>query len=300
MGIFSRVEYALVNIETKEDVYVSKEFIEKEYVLKEIEKDNLPDVLYRLEERKSGRKIRNAWLMKKPRQPKSAEDLAAKSREDAEAFISQDAKDIKDRVEAHKAFAAKVKETYGIEGGGAVDKIKIPTAEDGKVSILGMANQAIAESTYLGIRETKPAEVAATVKSVMDSGTMILAGIAQLIATRLAESNSRKKKPDEKKEVPEPEKKTTEPEKKKVEPKELPTHKEDLGEGISKTTFGADALTYPVYQHQKIDTTSNSSDTPKEAVPPVTAQDIKERYEQYERDMLEDIKEEVEEEAKKE
>ncbi|MCK4329766.1 hypothetical protein KAX02_07975 [candidate division WOR-3 bacterium] len=286
MSIFSKRRYVLVNVETKEDVYESKELLPKEVVLQDIEDDNLEEGLYRVEERVNGRKVRNTWVMRKSRRKATEEELAAKSREDAEEFIKKDAQDIKDRVEAHKKFADKVRQTYGIEGGGAVDNIKIPTNEDGKISIISAANQAIAESTYLGIRETKPAEVAATVKSVMDSGTTILAGIAQLIATRLADSNNRNKKPAEKKEVPEQEKKEPEPIKKKVEPKEVPTHKEDIGGGITKTTFGTEQNSTTSVPDSTTSTPSgefNNSDTP------IT-------YEQYTKDMTELAKEEVEEE----
>ena len=288
MSIFSKRCYVLVNVETKEDVYESKELLPKEAVLQDIEDDNLEEGLYRVEERVNGRKVRNSWVMRKPRTPKSPEELAQKSREDAEEFIKKDAQDIKERVEAHKAFAAKVKETYGIEGGGAVDNIKIPTNEDGKVSIIGMANQAIAESTYLGIRETKPAEVAATVKSVMDSGTTILAGIAQMIATRLADSNNRNNKSSEKKEVPElekkkknlePEKKKPEIKKKKVEPKEVPTHKEDIGGGITKTTFGTEQDT--------------STSEPKDTTSSLSIDEDNDLYEQYKIDLLGSAKEEI-------
>ena len=279
MSIFSKRRYVLVNVETKEDVYELKELLSKEVVLQDIDDDNLEEGLYRLEERVNGRKVRNSWVMRKPRTPKSPEELAAKSREDAEAFIAQDAKDIKDRVEAHKAFAAKVKETYGIEGGGGVSDIKIPTAEDGKVSIIRMANQAIAESTYLGIRETKPSEVAATVKSVMDSGTTILAGIAQMIATRLSESNTRKKKEEK------------EPEKKKEEkPKEVETKTEDLGEGKTRTTFGNEQNISTSEHESTTSTLNNGSDTPKEPEVPVT-------YEEYRAGMLGDTSSRIEEEG---
>ena len=295
MGLFSRDKYTLVNIDTKETIWEGKEFLTKESVLEDIANENLGDSLYRLELWSGGRKAKNSWVMRKPRTPKSPEELAAKSREDAEAFIAQDAADIKDRVEAHKKFADKVRQTYGIEGGG-VDNIKLPTAEDGKISIISAANQAIAESTYLGIRETKPAEVAATVKTVMDSGTTILAGIAQMIATRMADSNNRNKKSvEKKKEEPEKKKKTSEPEKKepeikkkKVEPKEVPTYKEDIGEGITKTTFGTEQDTSTSVTETTTSSLYNGSDTPKGSELPVT-------YEQYERDML-GINKEVEEE----
>ena len=286
MGLFSRDKYALVNIESKETIWEGKDFLTKESVLEDISNENLEDNMYRLELWSGGRKVKNAWVMRKPRTPKSPEELAAKSREDAEAFIAQDAKDIKDRVEAHKAFAAKVKETYGIEGGGGVDNITIPTGKDGKLTILGAFNQAFAESAYLGVRATRPEEVANAVKSVMDSGTTILAGIAQMIATRLAESNSRKKKSvEKKKEEPEKKKKDPEPIKKKVEPKEVPTHKEDLGDGKVKTTFGADQNTTASLPDSTTSTMNNGSDTPRDIV----------TYEQYERDMMDVNKEEPEE-----
>ena len=288
MSIFSRLEYALVNSETKEDVYVSKVFLEKSYIEKEIENDNLPEGLYRLEERRGGKKERNAWMMKKPRKKLSAEEVAAKTREEAEAYIQQSAKDIKKAVEDHQAFVAKVKETYGIEGGGGVDHIQIPTGKDGNLGIMEAFNLAIAESTYEGVRATKPAEVAAAVKSVMDSGTTILAGIAQMLTTRMMEI----KKPKVKKEV---EKKKEELEKKlepKPEPKkeEVETHKEDIGDGKTKITFGSDASTDPAYQHQKIDTTFTGSDTPRA---PVT-------YEEYRAAMLGNTSSRVEEEVEEE
>lgn len=285
MSIFSRVEYALVNIETKEDVYVSKEFLEKEYVLKEIEKENLPDVLYRHEERKSGRKVRNAWVMRKPRKAKSPEELAVESRKEAEEFMLSDALDIKDRVEKHNAFKAKVVEMYGIEGVGNVDKIQIPSGKDGNLGIIEAAQIATAQSVFRGISETKPTEVSDAFKSVMNSGTTILAGIAQIFTARITESNKRKEKPAEKKK---------DLEKKKEEPKDLETKKEIVSEGVTKTTFGTEESTEPTYSYQKQEISSTSSDVFNGSDTPVS-------YEQYERDMMGINKEEeVEEEPEKE
>lgn len=275
-------KYVLVNIETKEDVYESKELLPKEVVLEDIESENLEDALYRLEERVNGRKVRNTWVMRKARKKPTPEELAAKSREDAEAFIAQDAQDIKDRVEAHRAFAAKVKETYGIESGGGVDTLKIPTGKDGNLGIIEATNLALAESAYEGIRKTRPEEVSAFVTSIMNSGTTIISGIAQMFATKITESKDRKKKPVENKEEPV---KKEQPEKKKEKPslKEPEVHKEDLGKGVTKTTFGTKETLEPSYHYQDIDITSTGSDTPK-------PYDL---YEQYKNDML-GITEEVE------
>ena len=268
MGIFNRDKYVLWNIEEKEIVWEGKELLSKEAVQQDIEDENLEDTLYRMEIWSGGRKVRNAWVMRKARKKSSPEELAEKSREEAEAFIAKDAQDIKDRVEAHKAFALKVRETYGIEGG-AVDKIEIPTGKDGTLGILEAAQIAVAQSTYEGIRKTRPEEVAASFKSVMDSGTTILAGIAQMLTARMVES----KKPKVKKEVVEKKEEVKKPEPKK---EEVKTHKEDLGDGKTKVTFGSDASTDPTYHFQKTDTTTTSSDIHKL---PVT-------YEEYKKDML--------------
>ena len=279
MSILNREKYVLIDTEEKEIVWEGKVLVSKESVLQDIEEENLKDCLYRLEIWKSGKKVRNAWVMKKPRRVQTPEELAAKSREDAEAFIAQDAQDIKDRVEAHKAFAVKVKETYGIEGG-AVDKIKIPTGKDGNLGILEAVQIATAESAYEGIREN-PSETAAAVKSAMNMVPTILASITQLITNWISESNNRKKKPVEKKEElvnkEEPEKKKESIKKKeKPAPKELEVHKEDLGKGVTKTTFGTEETPEPAYQYQKIDVTSTASNTPK-------PYDL---YEQYVKDMI--------------
>lgn len=264
MGFFSKEKYVLWNIEEKEIVWEGKELLSKESVQQDIEDENLEDTLYRMEIWSSGRKVRNAWVMRKARKPKTAEEQAAEAKEKAEAYIQQKAIDIKKEVEDYQAFVSKVKALYGIESSGGMDKIEIPTGKDGKLGIIEAANLAIAQSTYEGIRETKPAEVAASFKSVMDSGTTILAGLAQMLTARMLEAKKpkTKKEPEKKKEVelkPEPKK------------EEVKTHKEDIGEGKSKITFGPDASTDPAYQHQKIDTTFNDSKTP------VT-------YEQYEKD----------------
>ena len=284
MGIFNREKYILWNIEEKEIVWEGKALLSKESVQQDIEDENLEDTLYRMEIWSGARKIRNAWVMRKPRKKSSPEELAEKSREEAEAYIQQSAKDIKKAVEDHQAFVAKVKQTYGIESGGGVGNIDVPTGKDGKLTIMGAANQAIAESTYLGIRETKPAEVAEAVKSVMNSGTTILAGIAQMLTERIVDSKKRpakKKELEKKKEEPKPE-----PKKEEVKKEEVKTHKEDLGKGKTKVTFGSDGSTDPVYLHQKIDTTYNDSKTPVEL-------DVYEEYERYMRGISKE--EEVEE-----
>lgn len=285
MSIFSREKFVLVNIETKEDVWENKFLVPREVVLEDIKNDNLEDALYRLEIRVSGRKIRNAWVMRKERKKQSPEEIAAKGREEAEAYIQQSAKDIKKSVEDHQAFVAKVKQTFGIESGGGVDRIQIPSGKDGNLGILEAAQLATAQSVYEGIRETKPSEVSETVKSVMNSATTILAGVAEMLALKITDSKKRpakKKEPEKKKEevVPKPE-----PKKEAVK-----VHKEDIGEGITKVTFG-DASTDPTYQHQKVDLTFNDSKAPVEL-------DV---YEEYERYMLGiDKEEEVEEEPEKE
>ena len=286
MSIFSKEKYVLWNIEEKEIVWEGKELLTKEAVLKDINDENLEDALYRLEIWKSGTKVRNAWIMKKPKKKLTAEEIAANGREEAEAYIQQKAIDIKKDVEDYQTFVTKIRKMYSIEGGDNMDKIKIPTGKDGNLGIIEAAQLATAESVYRGISETKPTEVAASFKSVMDSGTTILAGIAQMLTARMMESKKKpgkKEKPEVKKEVPE--KKKEEP---KLEPKkeEVKVHKEDLGDGKTKTTFGSDASTSLDYNYQKTDTTYNGSDTPKA---PVT-------YEEYEKDMIGINKEEVEEE----
>ena len=264
---FNKRRYVLVNLDTKEDVYESKEMLLKEVVLEDIESENLEDALYRAEERVNGRKVRNTWVMRKARKPKSPEELAAKSREDAEEFIAKDAQDIKDRVDAHKAFAAKVKETYGIENTGGVDNINIPTSADGKVSIIGLANQAIAESTYLGIRETRPEEVSNAFKSIMNSGTTILAGIAQMLTAKITESRNKPENKDTTDVKKEKEVEKKQDEVKKEKPKEVETHKEVVSEGVTKTTFGTG-----------IDTDSSE--------PENTTSSLYDDYEQYKKDQL--------------
>lgn len=261
MSIFSREKYALIDMETKETVWEGKDFVEKETILKDIDNENLAESMYRLELWHSGRKVKNEWVMKKARKKATAEELAAKSREEAEAFIAHDAQDIKDRVEAHKLFAQKVKETYNIESS-AVDQIVIPSGKDGTLGIIEAVQLATAQSAFIGIRETNPTEVAATVKSIMNSGTTIFAAIAQMLANRITES---KKKPaaekkEEKKKVELPkEAKKEQPKKeqpkkeqpkpkevethKEVVPKEVETHKEIVSDGVTKTTFGTDENT---------------------------------------------------------
>ena len=290
MSIFSREKFVLWNIEEKEIVWEGKELLTKESVQQDIEDENLEDTLYRMEIWSGGRKVRNAWVMRKQRKKPSPEELAEKSREEAEAYIQQSAKDIKKAVEDHQAFVAKVKETYGIESGGGVGNIAVPTGKDGKLTIMGAANQAIAESTYLGIRETKPAEVAEAVKSIMNSGTTIVAGIAELLTNRIVES---KKRPHKK---VEPEKKKEEVAS-KLEPKkeELEVHKKDIGEGKTKITFGADKTPEPILPYQHIDTTYNGSDTPKVPVPASSV-----TYEEYKEDMLRAFMGEGEEELEEE
>lgn len=241
----NREKYVLIDIEEKEIVWEGKELLSKESVLQDIEEENLKDTLYRMEIWKSGRKVRNAWVMKKARKKATAEELAAKSREEAEAFIAHDAQDIKDRVEAHKLFAQKVKETYNIEST-AVDQIVIPSGKDGTLGIIEAVQLATAQSAFIGIRETNPSEVASTVKSIMNSGTTIFAAIAQMLVNRITES--KKKPPAEKKEEKKKDKKEEEPkkevpEKEQIKPKEVETHKKVVAEGITKTTFGIDENT---------------------------------------------------------
>lgn len=272
MNIFSRERYVLIDTEEKEIVWEGKELISKESVQQDIEDENLEDKLYRLEIWSGGRKVRNAWVMRKPRKKSSPEELAEKSREEAEAYIQQSAKDIKKAVEDHQAFVAKVKETYGIESGGGVGNIDVPTGKDGKLTIMGAANQAIAESTYLGIRETKPAEVAEAVKSIMNSGTTILAGIAEMLTNRIVDSKKpkgKKKESSEKKEEPKKEEKT----------KEVETHKEKLESGVTKVTFGNKEVLTSTVSEETTSTMNNSSDTPVNLNTPIT-------YEQYEKDMM--------------
>ena len=278
MGLFSKEKYVLWNIEEKEIVWEGKELLSKEAVLKDINDENLEDALYRLEIWRSGAKVRNAWIMKKPKKKLTAEEIAAKGRKEAEAYIQQKAIDIKKDVEDYQTFVTKIRKMYSIEGGDNLDRTQIPTGKDGNLGILEAAQLATAESVYRGISETKPTEVAASFKSVMDSGTTILAGIAQMLTARMVES----KKPKVKKEVVE---KKEEP---KPEPKkeEVKTHKEDLGEGKTKVTFGSDASTDPTYNFQKTDSTFNDSKTPVEL-------DV---YEEYEKYMTGINKEEVEEE----
>jgi len=195
MGIFNREKYVLVDIEKKEIVWESKELLSQKEILQSIEDDNLVEGLYRMEIWKSGRKVRNAWSMRKPKKQKTSEESATESREEAEAYMLSDALDIKDRVKKHNEFKAKVVELYGIEGVSGVDKIQIPNGKDGNLGIFEAAQIATAQSVFRGISETKPTEVSEAFKSVLNSGTMILAGVAQLLSTRITDSSKRKDKP---------------------------------------------------------------------------------------------------------
>ena len=312
MGLFSREKYILVDIERKETVWEGKEFLPKEDVEKQIENENLEDTLYREEMWRAGKKVRNEWVMRKPKKKATAEELAILKQEEAEEFIQNDAADIKARVEAHRAFANKVKQIYGIEAGGGVNNIKIPSGKYGTLGILEAVQIATAESAYEGIREN-PSEVAASVKSIMNMVPTILAGVSQLIATKITESNKRKETPPARKEEPAKKVETPQLEATRKDPEVV---REKIGKGITKFTFGdkelssgtdpdkvgksatdpykppASGTEHVIYKHQNVTDTSVDSTS--------TLPNVMDEYEQYKIDMLGNPEEEVEEDTETE
>lgn len=210
--------YVLIDLDVKEDVLETKEFISKEAIKEDIENEVLPESSYRLVEKQIGKKDRTVWTYRQ-KKTKSPEDIAEKNREEAEKFLQSDAVDIQERVAKHKEFRTKIVKMYGIENvPSEVDKIEMP---EGKLGIVEAIQLATAQSMYQGIRE-RPSEMCDNFFNMMDSGTKILNGVAEMFAKRLAEpkkkvlNNKVKAKPEE----------------------AIKVKKEKTEEGITRISFG--------------------------------------------------------------